>query len=325
MLGPALVLGGLVAFAAHAEAASTWLESYRAPTSCPSADRFREQVEIRLSGTLDALAQTRVAVAVSRVASEDGELLWRSVMTVGGHGEPGAKSEVADGSCAALVEAMALVVALHVDAVPRSEPVLALDEPTLSPRARPSTAADGGVSAETLRFGAGVLGGVRSALGPEPALGLGVGVTLEWAGSGVWAPRLELSALYLQTDPARLPGETAVRFEALLASSSLCPVRGLGSDAAWVRACLDLEAGQLTGHGSGRALVRSEQRSAPWLASGASLRAGLSPFGRPLQLGAALGASFPLFRHEFYFAPNIEGFRVPSAGWAGSAQAAWMF
>jgi hypothetical protein len=119
--------------------------------------------------------------------------------------------------------------------------------------------------------------------------------------------------------------EVAIRFDSLLANVSVCPLRGIGTEALWLRPCLDLEAGRLTGHGSGRAVARGEPRRTPWLAVGTSLRAAIVPFGGPIQLGAALGASLPLFRHEFYFSPGIEGFSVPSVGWNGSAQAAWLF
>jgi hypothetical protein len=322
------VLLGLAASEARAESESGWLESYRAPSACPPASSFRDQVEQRLSRELGALGRARVSVAIFRDGSSDeGSLLWRSELTIG---EPATSTEVADGSCAALVQALALVVALHVDAAP--EPAtpaiasLAPDETELAqPIDRPVASPARAAGTKQFRVGAGVLVSVQSPLGPEPALGVGVGVTLQWAQSGVWAPRIELSASRLATGEVASARETAMRFDALLASASLCPVRGLGTEAFWLRPCLDLEAGQLTGRGSGRTLVRGESSRTPWLAPGASLRAAVAPWDGPIQLSAGFGASFPVFRHEFYFAPNIEGFRVPPVGWNGSGQAAWLF
>jgi hypothetical protein len=329
----AVLLGvlGLGASRTQAERQPGWLQSYRVPSACPSASSFRQQVEQRLARVLDALGRARVSVAISRDDSSGaGPARWRSELTIGEQAEPATSTEVADASCAALVQALALMVALHVDATPAAtttslEPALADAREPAQPIDRHASALASAASPKQLRFGAAVLGSVRSALGPDPALGFGVGVTLQWAQAGVWAPWLEVSASHLATGEVARPGGTAMRFDALLADARLCPLRAIGTEALWLRPCIDLEAGQLTGRGSGNGLVRAEQRRTPWLTPGASLRAAVIPLGGPLQLSAAFGASFPLFRHEFYFAPNIEGFSVPRVGWNSSGQAAWLF
>ena len=103
-------------------------------------------------------------------------------------------------------------------------------------------------------------------------------------------------------------------------------MRLLGGDAWSLRPCLDLELGQLTGFGSGRAVVGQAPRRSPWLGAGASLRLHVTPFRvAPVQLGAALGANLPAYRHEFYFSPDIEGFAVPLLAWNTAATLAWSF
>jgi hypothetical protein len=241
--------------------------------------------------------------------------------------------DLVDPSCAALVHALALLVALGVDAAPEAEP----PAPEWVPRpvgvdggaegsvdAAPTSQAHG-VAGEAFRIGAAVSGSVRSALGPEPALGIGVGATLEWAGEGLWASRLELSLSRLESPKVLLSAEAALHFEALLASASACPMRLLGAEDWALRPCVDVEVGQLTGYGSGRAVVGAEPRRAPWFGAGLSLRGDVVPFGGPVQLGAALGASLPLYRHEFFFAPDINGFAVPPVGWNASGALAWLF
>jgi hypothetical protein len=323
---PALVVLGL-APEARAEGEAGWLESYRAPSACPPASSFREQVEQRLSGDLDALARARVSVAILQDRSSGaGRPLWRSELSLGQPGQPATSTEVADGSCGALVQALALVLALRLDAAPEPETRATVPAASEAPSVDRGPEAGRAAESRLLRVGAAVLGSVRSPLGPEPALGVGVGVTLQWAETGRWAPRLEVSASRLATGEVALPRETTVRFDALLATASLCPARLLGSEAFWLAPCVELEAGQLTGNGGGRSLVAlAEPSRAPWLAAGASLRAAAIPWGGPIELSAGFGASFPLLRHEFYFAPNIEGFSVPAVGWNGSGQAAWLF
>ena len=324
---PALVVLGLATPEAGAEGEPGWLESYRAPPACPPAWSFREQVEQRLSGDLDALSRVRVSVTILQDRSSDTvRPLWRSELSLGQPGQPATSTEVADGSCGALVQALALVVALRVDAAPDPETLATVPAPSEAPPIDRGALPTGVPESRPFRVGAAVLGSVRSPLGPEPALGVGLGVTLQWAQADFWAPRLEVSASRLETGEVERPRETTVRFDALLASASLCPVRLLGSEAFWLRPCVELEAGQLTGRGGGRSLVgRAEASRAPWLAAGASLRAAAIPWAGPIELSAGFGASFPLLRHEFYFAPNIAGFSVPVVGWNGSGQAAWLF
>jgi hypothetical protein len=178
------------------------------------------------------------------------------------------------------------------------------------------------------RFALGplVLASVQSALGPEPLVGVGLGAAFEVEAEGLWSPRLAVAGLRFTGPEATLSnGQLLTRFDAWIANASFCPLR-LGSGEPWsLRPCLDVDAGRLTASGSGGGVIRPQQRHAPWASSGLSLRAAVAPFGGPLQLGATLGGFVSLFRHEFYFAPDIEAFDAPAAGWRASAQAALAF
>jgi hypothetical protein len=269
-------------------------------------------------------------ISAANGASGRGPAGWLAALEVTDLEQRTARHEVADPSCSSLVHALGLLVALRADAAPAARPPAELAAPGPAGVGEPAAPVDAPSDPKrrgpaALRVGAVVSANARSALAPEVALGFGLGVALEWAGEGAWAPRLELSLSQLESSALQLPGEAAMQFEALLVSASACPVRLLGTPDVSLRPCVDLEVGKLTGEGSGLAVSGAEPRRAPWLGAGLSLRAHLRPWGGPVQLGAALGASLPLYRHEFFFAPDIQGFEVPLVGWNGAGTLAWLF
>jgi hypothetical protein len=258
---------------------------------------------------------------------------WHAVLRLTDLEQHTVTHEVEDSSCSALVRALGLLVALQADAAPEPKPSgVALAPARFGADSSAAAPFDATVSraarekeADAFQVSAVVLARYHGALAPEPAVGIGVGAALEWAGEGWWVPRFELSLARLGSAAMQLPGEVTLRFDALLASVSACPLRVLGGQTWALWPCADLEVGQLTGHGGGRAVVRAEPRRAPWLAPGLSLRAHVAPFGGPVQLGTAVGASVPLYRHDFFFAPDLEGFAVPPVGWNAAGTLAWLF
>ena len=301
--------------------------------ACPARTSFEERVEHRVAGSPDTLERVRVAVTITREAGANGSNegdAWRAVLRVTDIARHTATHEVVDPSCSALVDALGLLVALSGDAAPRPEPAVVKRPATLegeitavvdSPDPGRNETAD-----DALGVAVAVVTSLRSGVGPAPSLGIGVGGALDWAADGWWAPRIELSLSRLESSEGQLPGGVEMRFVALLAVASACPLRLLGADAWSLRPCLDLELGQLTGFGSGRAVVGQAPRRSPWLGAGASLRLHVTPFRvAPVHLGAALGANLPAYRHEFYFSPDIEGFVVPSLAWNAAATLSWSF
>jgi hypothetical protein len=161
-------------------------------------------------------------------------------------------------------------------------------------------------------------------MAPSPALGAGVGINLDWQQEGIWSPWLQLSGEVLQSSQ-QLRG-TALQSELQITAlnTTLCPLRLLAHDTWSLRPCVALEAGRITGTGTGSALLRREERHGLWLSSGVSLRAAVSLWA-PLELSTALGATLPWVRHEFFFAPDIVAFQVPALGWRATGSLTGMF
>jgi hypothetical protein len=254
--------------------------------------------------------------------------------------------DMTDTSCDALTNALSLVVALTVEdavrapetprtgslATERSSPVpgdgWGADPSALAdePDEDSGAAAIGSLPHPSVRFEAVLRASLQSGVAPALATGLGAGVAFEWEGQGLWRPRVELVGMAFDGPSRALPLVPAdVDIDALMLNASLCPLE-LAATSLWsLRPCFDLDAGRLTASGTGSALTRPGERHAPWLSSGVSLHAGLAPWQGPVQLSAALGGFLPVSRHEFYFAPDIQAFEVPIAGWRASAGLALRF
>src|SRR5262245_26229032 len=98
--------------AASARAENGWLEHYEAAASCPTASTFREFVQQRMVGAGDTLERLRVRVDVSR---EQGSGSFVANLRVDDAAGGRVEREVGDPSCAALMQALSLVVALSTD------------------------------------------------------------------------------------------------------------------------------------------------------------------------------------------------------------------
>jgi hypothetical protein len=335
-------LGVLLALAswstpAIADSPVAWLEHYDVPAACAGPAAFQAMVLRRLVAPPEALERTRVRVDITEGPGA-GALLGR----VSAREASGASTsrDVADTSCHALVNALSLVVALSVDEAspaheaPRSEPSPAARSPGVTGagwgsdlaelREQPEVDSAASTSVATARaaFRAEPLlrAAVQSAVAPELALGFGAGVALEWAGQGLWRPRLELVGMVLDSPSLSLPLLYAeIEIDAVLVNASFCPLDLAAADVWSLRPCLDLDVGRLTASGTGFDVRRPGQRHAPWLSSGMSLHGGVAPWAGPVQLSVLLGGFVPMARHEFYFSPGIAAFDVPVAGWRASA------
>jgi hypothetical protein len=325
------------------EAPAEWLEHYEVTPACPGPAPFRAMVLRRIVARPEALARMRVRV---HIALEPGAatLLGR-VSTLDPAGEHLSR-EVTDTSCDALALALSLVVALNVDDAAGVEETargesLATERTPRAPGdgwgADPSALADesdedSGAAATSsypltsFQLEPLLRAAIQSGIAPALATGLGAGVALEWEGQGFWRPRVELVGMAFDGPSMALPLVSAdIDIGALIVNTSLCPLE-LASREPWsLRPCFDLDAGRLTASGTGSAVTRPGERHAPWLSSGVSLHAGIAPWHGPVQLSAALGGFLPIFRHEFYFAPDIKAFEVPVAGWRASAGLALTF
>lgn len=316
----------------RAEPLQRWLARYTAEAGCPGEREFREALESRLGRSPeDALGQVRLTVALSRAP---GAQAWRGQLDVTDTAHLTTTREVEDASCEAVVHALTLVAALSGTAQgdeqaepdpsesgPPSltEPGVADPEDTL--RAPAPTRSD----APRAAVGGVVLAVMQSALAPRASMGVGLGVAFEWARGEAISPWFQLAITRLEAPLERLDeGDVTTRFEAVLLTSTACPMTLRARGGWWLRPCLDLDIGRLTAAGAGRAVADAAERNALWLSTGLSLHAGVLAWG-PLELSAALGASAPLARHEFFFSPDIEVFRVPGLSFRGTTALALMF
>jgi hypothetical protein len=322
---------------AVAEAPAAWLEHYDVPAACAGPASFQAMVLRRLVARPEALERTRVRVDITEGPGA-GALLGR----VSARDASGAtlSRDVADTSCHALVHALSLVVALSVDdapaaqEAPRSDPSPATRSPGvagaawgselagLSEQPEVDSGASTSVASARAAFRAEPLlrAAVLSGVAPDWAIGFGAGVAFEWAGRGLWRPRVELVGMVLDSPSLSLPLLYAeVDIDALLVNASFCPLELAAGDVWSLRPCLDLDVGRLTASGTGFDVRRPGQRHAPWLSSGVSLHGGVAPWAGPVQLSVLLGGFLPVARHEFYFSPDIAAFEVPVVGWRTSA------
>lgn len=288
-----------------------WLRRYDVANSCPSELAFRRALAGRLGrGLGEAFARLRLEVKISRGESGNG---WVGQLSVTDETGAATTRAIAGASCDSVFAALNLLAALSADGAPAPEPV-----PSFEPLV------DAGVSLRAERERNGLHAGptvwalLDSAAAPQLATGFGAGVRLEWRSDDAWSPELQLGLLSLRSErrPDALPFGS--RFAVSALQTSFCPLRLLSSQTWSARPCVELEGGRISGAGVGSALVRSAERHGLWLSSGVSLEGG-AVLGGPLTLGAALGATFPWVRHEFFLEPDTLVYRVPSVGWRAGA------
>ncbi|HKO94234.1 MAG TPA: hypothetical protein VJU61_23935 [Polyangiaceae bacterium] len=288
-----------------------WLRRYDVADSCPAEHDFRRALGERLERPLvEAFAQLRLEVKITADASGSG---WAGQLSVKDETGTATTRELAGASCDSVFAALSLLAALSADGAPAPEPLPSFE-----------SVADTGVSpgAERerggLRAGPAVWALLDSSVAPQLATGFGAGLRLEWRSDAAWSPELQFGALHLRSERQPAAGSVGNRFAVSALQTSFCPLRVLSSQTWSVRPCVQLEVGRISGQGVGPALVRSTERHGLWLSSGASLQGGAVLWG-PLTLGAAVGATFPWVRHEFFLEPNTLVYRVPAVGWRAGA------
>jgi len=288
-----------------------WLRRYDVADSCPAELAFRRALGERLERPLgEAFARLRLEVNITRDASGSG---WVGQLSVKGETGTATTREIAGASCDSVFAALSLLAALSADGAPAPEPVPSVDpvmDAGVSPRAERER---GGV-----RAGPAVWALLDSAVAPQLAAGFGAGVRLEWRGEGAWSPELQLGALSLRSERRPDALSAGSRFAVSALQTSFCPLRMISSQTWSARPCVQLEGGRISAAGAGSALVRSTERHGLWLSSGVSLQGGAVLWG-PLTLGAAIGATFPWVRHEFFLEPDTLVYRVPAVGWRAGA------
>jgi hypothetical protein len=294
-----------------------WLRRYDVADGCPAELTFRRALGERLERPLgEAFARLRLEVNITRGASGSG---WVGQLSVTDETGAATTREVAGASCDSVVAALRLLAAMSADAAPAPEPVPSIE-----------SVVDTGVSLgaererDGLRVGPAVWALLDSTVAPELATGFGAGLRLEWRSDDVWNPELQIGALSLRSEARPDALSFGSRFALTAVETSFCPLRLLSSHAWSVRPCVQLDIGRISGAGVGSELARSTERHGLWLSSGASLQGDAALWGA-LTLGAAVGATFPWVRHEFFLEPDTLVYRVPAVGWRAGASLAASF
>jgi hypothetical protein len=288
-----------VSSASKAERLSYELD-YSADAGCPDKSELVRQVARRARDAelVETGGQWRFVVRLSRSGAQaEGTVVSRTT-------EP--PRRVSGASCAAVAEAVALIVAVTLD------PSLILDlnpptlpaEPsppqsTLPPRtAEPAPlASEPPRTSSSVEFALGAGGWIIA--GPAPSSLLGVSVFGELASGAVGRPRLRLALSHATTGSIDV-GSGAAHFELSSARLEGCPA-GFGRGSFELVGCLDLEAGRVAAEGLSRGAVRQTQESSRlWFELGLMGRLAWSPVS-PLQIELSSGVGFPFTRRAYIF------------------------
>ncbi len=321
LAGASVVAGILVASTVWAQPSAPALERvepieviYRATKGCPDEAYFLSQVSARTTRmrvTEKAEAGRRFVVEVRlsgrhargqlRVLSSDGAESLR---------------EVFGDTCAAVVDALALVGALAIDPhasltpLPRPAPVtvvlptvvaVALPKPLKPPSSR-------------WRVGAGIDVGVVEGVLPSAALEVAPYVEVSRNGPR-WSPALKLGFVYDVGNRIHTDGGNA-KLDWYLGRLDVCPGRiGLGRGF-HLDLCARLDLGVVWARGKEVQNPREVLRT--WVAPGVVVGVEREFFDRLfLHLGVAV--SFPLLRDRFVLDPDFEVETVPAVGVRGAA------
>jgi hypothetical protein len=277
------------------------------PATCNDRDELRFRVERALGAPLAAATARSLTVTIEEARA--GLAAWLRIREPG-QASTSARRLVAP-DCAALMEALSVVIALAAERTgagpaalnspqrtppPNSknldEPVASLgatDAPLL-PSAVPEGSAPWALPAAFVAL-TGDMGSL-----PQPALGVGLGFALDGQrlrlqASGLWfVPQRTGLAGQSRITPGAEMGLGLGALEACYAPSGSWRARSA------IGACVRSEAGWLFGRGRGVPDERSGGRL--WLAPGVSLAGGWR-LGAAWHLGGELGAELPLVRSEF--------------------------
>jgi hypothetical protein len=275
----AMLFSGL----ANAEGRAARID-YRVPSSCPAASDFLAGVSARTARLRAVTAREAETVTVRVQKDGDG---FRGTLVMGQ-----ATREVTGGSCAEVVGALGLVLALAVD----TEAVPAPSPPT--PRAPPEPekpAAPPHKNATS--FAGGLGGGVTSGIAPDPMFSPNAFLELRLAGQGYWEPALRLSGTRAASGAFEVPGGGSARLTWIAGALDGCPVRFAWQNAS-AAPCLRIGAGFLSGSGDGVAHPRDDIRA--WLDAGAVARIEIA-VAHPIFLDLEGGAAVALTRPRFHF------------------------
>lgn len=291
---------------------------YTAPAECADHATWQSSLRARLPPLLQThpLLET-LSVHVKKVqhagkAAYEGEL--RAI-----DGAPETARTLRGASCEEVLDALGFIGALGLERAARIDVTAGRSDPE-PPRADRARSPAGDVrldaapatpsTAPGAELGATGYALFQGGLVPGSTLALGAALELSWQPHG-WQPWLQLG-VYIALPEERAAAGGSVRFEHWSTHAVACPWRFPASGALGVRPCLELDLGQTSGEGRG--VSEATRRSAPWISTGAQLRAGIVLWRR-LELGAGLAGVVPVWHSRFYLRPDETRFETPIVGY----------
>ena len=304
----------LLARAEGLEAAPVPLRvDYEAPPECPGVADFNQRLTARSATHVGARADVSALVVhvgrPGRGSQAHGEL---SVRYADGSE---ARRVVSGDTCDSVVDALALMSAMSLDAVssPSAPPV---DVPPTPPEADDAGRAGLLDRRPGLHVSAGVGGGVTFAMAPVAAPDGTAFVEVSHRGGTAWSPSLRAGFEYAASGAASVQGGD-MKVTRSLAELDGCPLEW-SPGAFRLVPCIHLEGGAL--EASGLSVTPENTAHRPWFAAGALARARYVTSSR-LFLELAGGVLAPFVRDRFFFEPTGSTvFRAPAvSGFVGGA------
>lgn len=296
--------------------------AYDVPRECPDHSEWLRGVRSRLPPLLQThpLLAT-LSVRIQKITS-DGDDAYIGELIHAPSLELPSSRRVRGAACDEVIDALAFIGALGLEratANPRENRLIE-DGPGREhePLSRANLEEQGlGADASSLavmpttarrpRLGVVGFGLLQGGLVPGQSLALGVALRAAWSAPG-WQPLLSLGAYSSLPEDRRVQGGGRVRYEHWALHAEACPWRFPDAGSWGIRPCAELDVGRSRGQGFG--IDAAERHSAPWLSTGAQLRAELTLWNR-LELALSVAAVVPLFRAHFFLFPGVERFDTP--------------
>jgi hypothetical protein len=279
--------------------------TYRAASSCADRSAFIEQIRSRTDRLRDARpdepART-VEVTLTEVpGGVSGYLRTRT--------PDGAESErtIQGSSCANVVSALALIVALAVDPEASTAPRRAARPPAQRPPPPARLPPPAPAPTRGPGWGLGFQASVRTAVAPDPLFAIGGYLKLELRSGPLSGGSAKLAVQHGRQTARVVGGSGEIAWTD--AHIDGCPWGFQFTRALSLAPCLGFDGGVVTVSGV-EDTPNPDSVTRPWLSIGALARGSLSPL-RWLALEPELGVGFPLVRDRYYLRPSTTVHDVP--------------
>jgi hypothetical protein len=288
--------------------------TYEDTSGCGDGDAFFDEVAGRTARVRRAEGEEPARLFAVRIAPSAGRLAG-DLTVVASDGRHFTR-HVDGATCAEIVDALALIIALSVDPYASATPRAAAPPPKRAeqqpPAPAPATPRTPIAPAAAPAYDAGwswsiaALGELNGAVAPKPVLGPQGSIDLARRSPSVWAPSFRFD---LTWTPERsfdtLAGITHYQWYA--GRLEACPIR-IANDTLSVIPCGAFETGVVRSSGAASASASDKL----WLAFLAIARASWSPTSA-FRVEIEGGGVFPVLRNSYAFDPHIIVYRVPKA------------